>query len=39
MDSKNNDSYVDVPFLSLNTIVKALGVKKIDMFSFYVEGG
>jgi len=48
MDSKHKDrikneypvdSYLDVPCFSLNTIMKALGVKKIDMFSLDVEGG
>ena len=31
--------YVTVPCFSLNTIMKALGVQKIDMFSLDVEGG
>jgi len=48
MDSKHKDrmkneypvdSYVDVPCFSLNTIMKALGINKIDMFSLDVEGG
>jgi len=33
------DSYVNVPCFSLNTVMKALGVNKIDMFSLDVEGG
>jgi len=33
------DSYVDLPCFSLNTIMKALGVNKIDMFSLDVKGG
>ena len=31
--------YVTVPCFSLNTILNALGVHKIDMFSLDVEGG
>ena len=33
------DRSVSVPCFSLNTIMKALGVEKIDMFSLDVEGG
>ena len=33
------DRTVNVPCFSLNTIMKALGVKKVDMFSLDVEGG
>jgi FkbM family methyltransferase len=33
------DRSVSVPCFSLNTILQALGVKKVDMFSLDVEGG
>jgi len=33
------DRSVSVPCFSLNTILKALGVQKVDMFSLDVEGG
>ena len=33
------DREVSVPCFSLNTIMKALGLKKIDFFSLDVEGG
>ena len=31
--------FVNVPCFSLNTIMNAIGVKKVDMFSLDVEGG
>ena len=33
------DREVSVPCFSLNTIMKALGLKKIDFFSLDIEGG
>ena len=33
------DRSVTVPCFSLNTILQALGVQKVDMFSLDVEGG
>ncbi len=37
--SYRNDQFVTVPCFSLNTIMRALEVSKVDMFSLDVEGG